>query len=362
MAAQSDRPDDIDLSLSAALVTSSPAPILLLDGDRNIVAASTSFQEVFLEGQAIPPGQPLFTLGAGEWEIPQLRTLIDATASQDSAIDAYEMQLKPTGRPAFRLVVQARRLEYLDIQHTRILLAVSDVTAAKADEKLRNDAIQQNSVLLQEVRHRVANSLQIIASVLLQTAKRTKSEETRGHLKDAHHRVMSVAALERQLSASEDGDVEVHTYFTRLCDSIAVAMISDHDRITLTVEGGPGVVEARTSVSLGLIVTELVINALKHAFPDGRPGRITVDYGFHGPNWVLCVMDDGVGMRADPTQIQAGLGTSIVRALANQLDATVEVTSAHPGTKVSIAHTPVALVDADPLPTPPLFAVKRPAA
>lgn len=108
-----------------------------------------------------------------------------------------------------------------------------------------------------------------------------------------------------------------------------------------------GVVDARVSVSLGLIVTELVINALKHAFPDGRLGKITVDYNFHGPNWILCVRDDGVGMPLT-APARTGLGTSIVAALAGQLHASVEATPQQPGTQVSIKHTQIALVKDEP--------------
>ena len=152
---------------------------------------------------------------------------------------------------------------------------------------------------------------------------------------------MSVAALERLLSTSEDGHIEVHAYFTRLCESISASMIGDVDQISLIVEGGDGVVEARVSVGLGLIVTELVINALKHAFPDGRPGKITIDYNFDGPNWILCVRDDGVGMPLI-APVRTGLGTSIVAALARQLHASVEISPKHPGTQVSIAQTEIA--------------------
>jgi two-component sensor histidine kinase len=96
-----------------------------------------------------------------------------------------------------------------------------------------------------------------------------------------------------------------------------------------------------------LIVTELVINALKYAFPDGRRGTITVDYNFHGPNWVLCVRDDGVGMPLT-APVRSGLGTSIVAALAAQLHASVKITPAHPGTQVSITHSRIALVEEEP--------------
>ena len=193
-------------------------------------------------------------------------------------------------------------------------------------------------ILLQELHHRVANSLQIIASVLLQNARKVQSDESRIHLVDAHQRVMSVASLQKQLSVSGTDDVELRPYFIALCRSISASMIRDHDQLTLEVHADNSVTAADTSVSLGLIVTELVINALKHAFPSNHGGKILVDYGSQGPNWTLSVGDNGVGMPAEPASAKAGLGTSIVQALAKQLGAHVSVADANPGTKVSVTH------------------------
>ncbi|CDZ60133.1 sensor histidine kinase [Neorhizobium galegae] len=345
MSANKHSSEDVAISLTLAVVTSSPAPLLLLDGELTIIAASTSFCSVFDADAAQLAGQPLYALDDGKWDNSQLRSLMTTTLAGDGAADAHDINLQRPLRPVQHLIVQARQLDYLE--QPRILVAVSDVTHARADTTLKEEAARENRILLQEVRHRVANSLQIIASVLLRNARTTTSEETRGHLENAHHRVMSVAALERLLSTSGDGDIEVHAYFTQLCESISASMIGDVDQISLIVEGGDGVVEARVSVSLGLIVTELVINALKHAFPDGRPGKITIDYNFHGPNWILCVRDDGVGMPLT-APVRTGLGTSIVAALARQLHALVETTPKHPGTQMSITHTQVALVEGEP--------------
>ena len=274
-------------------------------------------------------------------------------------IAAYEMDLERPGLATRSLVIHAQKLVYLDLENVRVLMAVTDVTDARADAKIKDDALRQNLILLQEVRHRVANSLQIIASVLLQNAKKTQSEETRAHLKDAHHRVMSIAALERQLAGSGERTVELKTYFANLCDSIAASMIADSEHISLSVTGTNGIVDDRVSVSLGLIVTELVINALKHAFPDGRAGKIVVDCQVHGPNWALSVADDGVGMPAEPVRI--GLGTSIVQALAAQLQATAQTDPAHPGTRVAITHNQIALVEDAATTAEGLQPIKRPA-
>ncbi len=339
--------EDVALSLTLAVVTSSPAPLLLLDGNLIVIAASTSFYDVFGADEGELTGQPLYALDAGEWDNPELRSLMTATASGDGTPDARDIAVGQPRKEARHLIVQARRLVYLDLEQTRILIAVSDVTEAMADAALKEEAARENNVLLQEVRHRVANSLQIIASILLQNARKTTSDETRGHLKDAHDRVMSVAALERLLSTSASGEVEVQAYFTSLCENISASMIGEADLVSLNVKGGEGVVEARVLVSLGLIVTELVINALKHAFPDERPGAITVAYDFQGPNWTLFVQDDGVGMPLT-APLRTGLGSSIIQALARQLNASVEVTPEHPGTRVSIKHTQIALAADEP--------------
>jgi len=90
-----------------------------------------------------------------------------------------------------------------------------------------------------------------------------------------------------------------------------------------------------------------VINALKHAFPGAREGKIVVGYESRGPNWSLSVRDDGVGMAADPGAARAGLGTSIVEALARQLSAHVQVANTNPGTKVSVVHSQIAAVETD---------------
>jgi two-component sensor histidine kinase len=170
----------------------------------------------------------------------------------------------------------------------------------------------------------------------MQSARRVQSLETRGHLQDAHSRVMSVAALQSQLVASAHGDVELGPYFTELCESIGASMIRDPAKLSLTVEADDSVASAEGSVSLGLIVTELVINALKHGFPADQGGHIVVRYRSSGGDWTLSVSDDGSGMPHGSEPAVAGLGTSIVEALAKQLGATVSVVDANPGTRVSI--------------------------
>jgi two-component sensor histidine kinase len=319
-----------------ALVASSEAPLVLLDGEFRVIAASNSFHRIF---EVVPDvvGCNLVDVGEREWNVPQLVSLLQATASGAATIDAYEMDLIRRDHAPRRLVLHAHKLDYSDAEDVRIVLSIADVTDARHAEKLKDDLVREKQTLLQELEHRVANSLQIIASVLMQSARRVQSEETRAHLHNAHHRVMSIATMQKQLAASRLGQVALLPYFTDLCRSIGASMIGDPKRLSLTATVDDSEVAADVSVSLGLIVTELVINALKHAFPiPNQTGKINVDFSGTGGGWNLSVGDNGAGMPAGHASAKPGLGTGIVEALSKQLGATVSIVDANPGTRVSI--------------------------
>ncbi|MEI9964834.1 MAG: histidine kinase dimerization/phosphoacceptor domain -containing protein [Caulobacteraceae bacterium] len=231
-------------------MASSDAPILLLDERLEVIAASVSFSRAFQIDPGRTNGLSLFDLGQGEWNVPQLRALLKATLS-GAAVDAYEMDLNRPTRGTRRLVVTARLLDYADAANARLLVTVSDVTDARLADRLKDDLLREKAILFQELQHRVANSLQIIASVLMQSARRVPSEETRGYLYDAHSRVMSVAAIQHQLAASRVGEVELRSYLTELCESIGASMIHDHDKLKLTVEADNGVAQPTSRSASG---------------------------------------------------------------------------------------------------------------
>ena len=337
-------PEATALSLMLAVIASSDAPLVLLDGQLKVVAASASFCRVFQIDPASVPGNRFSALGEGEWNVPQLGSLLEGTASGAAEVHAYEFDLNRSGQESRLLVLNAHKLDYDDKEQVRVLLAVAGVTEVRASEKLKDNLLREKAILLQEVQHRVANSLQIIASILMQSARKVQSDETRGHLHDAHGRLMSIAAVQQHLAASRLGKVGLRPYIVQLCKSLGASMIHDPKVLSIEVVVDDSETDADISVSLGLIVTELVINALKHAFPGHRGGKIMVGYKSHGPNWTMSVSDNGVGMLAASAGNKPGLGTNIVEALAKRLDAKVEVASAHPGTAVSIVHAKIAAV------------------
>jgi chemotaxis protein methyltransferase CheR len=134
------------------------------------------------------------------------------------------------------------------------------------------------------------------------------------------------------------GQVEIAPYLTKLCEGLTSSMIFEAGPLALVVRGGKGTVTSEDAVSLGLIVTELVINALKHAFPENRAGRVTVRYDTDASGWTLSVADDGVGVTLAAAQARSGLGVSIVEALARQLDAEVVLPAVSRGFRTNIVH------------------------
>ena len=321
-----------------AVVAASNGPLLFLTADQKVIAASASFCRAFDIDPAMVVGRTVAEIGHGEWDVPGLRSLLQATAAGGASVDAYEVVLKRKTQKSRQLVVNARRLDDGLKDQVRLLLSITDVTDLRDEARLKDELIRDKAVLLQELQHRVANSLQIISSVLLQSARQVQSEEARGHLRNAHLRVMSIATVQKQLSVLGAAKVPLRAYLAHLCESLGVSMIADSDMLSITVTADDSEVSADTSVSLGLIVTELVINALKHAFRGRAKGSVTIDFHSDGDDWTLSVTDDGNGMPVGAAAPKPGLGSGIIAALTKNLKGELQVSDAKPGTAVTIRH------------------------
>jgi two-component sensor histidine kinase len=152
---------------------------------------------------------------------------------------------------------------------------------------------------------------------------------------------MSIATVQQQLEPTGVGnEVEVNGYLTALCTSLAASMI-DKKPITLRVTSATKVVTSNDAILLGLVTTELVINALKHGFPGDAAGTIEVIYETDQDAWRLGVVDNGIGIRA--IKNADGLGTGLVDAMAQQLKAVVERDTGNSGTAVWLVHRLAAL-------------------
>lgn len=336
-------------TLAQIVVETVREPLLVLDHTLKILVASSSFHKSFQISPRDTPGQLLFALDDGAWNIPALHTLLERSLTDQTIVEGFlvEQTFPRIGPRVFLL--HARKVLGTDEGRALILLGFEDVTDRRATEREKallqvrtDELVEQKEMLMAEMEHRIVNSLQIIASILMLKARAVTSEETRQHLQDAHRRVMSVAAVQQHLHSSGRADIiQIAPYLTKLCKSLADSMIGENRLSTIAVVSDEGTVVSADAVSLGLIVTELVINALKYAFPDpNKAGAVKVRYEVNGDDWRLSVSDDGVGRTEDlGPPAKGGLGTTLVKALAHQLDAKIETSSSPAGMKVSVAHS-----------------------
>ena len=210
--------------------------------------------------------------------------------ARHSVMEAYEVEHDFPGLGRRTMLLNARQVFYRSEAPARSFSSASRMSPSAAPSSARRtNCCEQKDILLQELQHRVANSLQIIASIILLKARAVQSEETRLHLQDAHQRVMSIAAVQKQLHAPGSAGR------SRCALSVRAVRgpggLDDRRRSADLVEGcRPGRhATSRQAESLGLIVTELVINALKHAFADDKTeGQIVVAYEVAGTELEAC--------------------------------------------------------------------------
>lgn len=335
-------------TLALAIVDTLPEPFVVLDDSLRVLAASRCFYEHFKEDPAKARGRPFFELGDGQWDMPALRMLIETIIPEHTSMDNFEVEHDFLHLGRRTMLLNARLVRYDYHSSPTILIAFKDITALRADEREKQELLEHTEqllakqrTLLREMEHRIANSLQIIASILLLKAGAVGSEETRLELRDAHKRVMSVAAVQSHLHSVDGVErIDIAAYLAKLSAGLAASMIGPHNGIEIEVVSDEGTLQSSEAVSLGLIVTELVINAIKYAFPTARAGaRILVAFEFEDEAWKLSVADNGAGRSSTPSTKSGGLGTAIVAALAKQLKAEIREVSSVGGLRVEITQT-----------------------
>jgi len=181
--------------------------------------------------------------------------------------------------------------------------------------------LKLKDALIHDIDHRTKNTLQIAAAVLHMQGKRA-SDDVRAALSEASSRLVALAAAHNRLNRLDvDNRVRLDEYLAELCPALAA---DEPGGPTVRVIAGPVACRPEVAIPVGLLTSEALMNALKHAFPNGREGTIDVRLSQHGKKAELLISDDGVGR--DPNRSD-GLGTELIRTFAAQLDATLECTS-----------------------------------
>jgi two-component sensor histidine kinase len=217
-----------------------------------------------------------------------------------------------------------------------------DITQRKiADESIRA-SLREKEVLLKEIHHRVKNNLQVVSSLLGLQSRIIEDDALRKMFQESQNRVHSMALIHESLYQSVNlSEIDFPAYIDQLADYLFRSYGVDSSRVQLAASIDELRLTMDTAVPCGLIINELVSNALKYAFPGGRSGKIRIEMREDGTHFIrLAVIDDGVGFPDGIGQASSkSLGLRLVRTLADQLGAAVEMASDE-GARITLTFQP----------------------
>ena len=280
--------------------------LLVLEPDLTIRFANRSFCQTFAVSPKDTVGRKLYELGNGQWDIPKLRTALETIISGRKTIEAFEVdQFFPSiGRRV--MVLNARKVYRPGNKIHQILLAIEDVTERVRLEREHAIAHERIGMLMQELTHRVKNSLQSIAAMVMIESRSHKSGEGKAALERVSHRIDALGQLYAKLSKSDTVEaVDAATYLDELCrDLVASVQREGGTSIVLKTDIESELLPTDQAIPIGLIVNELVTNALKYAFPSETKGTVMVTLKRVPGELRLTVADDGKGL--DPLRADFG--------------------------------------------------------
>lgn len=317
--------------LSTGIVDTLREPLLVLDGRLSVVTASRCFYTTFQVDRDATIGRRLDDLGNGQWDIPELLDLLATVVPENSSIEDFEVRHTFPGIGEKIILLNARKV-FREGNHTgMLLLAMQDVTGQRRLEAEREAALAQAEHLLEELNHRVMNSLAMIGAIIAMEARSLSDAECQAALKRMRARIDAIAALYRNLSRARSVDtVSADTYLTALVKDI-VASSSAAENLILEMDIAEAPLSTRIAVPLGLIVNEILTNSLKYAYSDRMEGRLGISLRSMEGAMTVTIWDDGPGI--DPNaQVDSGLGQRLTEAFSGQLGGEMHRDSSPAGT------------------------------
>jgi two-component sensor histidine kinase/HAMP domain-containing protein len=247
----------------------------------------------------------------------------DAAPSDAAPSDVVpvERTLTPADGPERPVLVSRSRLRGTDatLGDAHVVCVAQDISARKEVEAQLRQSLEEKDVLLREIHHRVKNNLQVISSLLYVQAKTLEDPEVQQRFVDSQERIRSMAAIHEQLYESDNlAEVDFAAYL----DALLTRLFRSHqvNGVVRALDADPVPLAIDQAIPAGLIVNELVSNALEHAFRDEDGGTLAVRFHVTDGTGTLCVEDDGAGASLDAMETGSSLGLRLVRGLVRQLN------------------------------------------
>jgi two-component sensor histidine kinase len=204
---------------------------------------------------------------------------------------------------------------------------------ATASDDSAGDALERHAERQREAEHRVKNTLQLISSIVMLQGRRADDDGARQALRAVQQRVAAVSVAHRHVTWSEDAEeVELAGLVREIVGDLAGSAGREGVDIDLDLESV--VIPGRHGAPIALLVSEAVGNALRHAYPGERNGRVRVGLRRTLDGFELAVADDGVGM--DPTASKTGFGLTVAQLMAQQLRGRLETSAGQPGVRIAV--------------------------
>ncbi len=254
-----------------------------------------------------------------------VQTVLDTLAARDVEVRSQEGQW---------FMMRIRPYRTLDNVIEGAVVTFADISELKRTEAKLQNALQENRDLLAELQHRAKNSFAMISGLISQAANTNAASETRTILAALAQRVRAFSELYSLLYST--GSVG-HIWLDEYCARIIALLAARSGGIALKTVIEKLTVTTKTAVPVGLILTELVTNAVKHAFPDGRQGTINITLKTSAGQARLEVCDDGIGLPAGfESEASSGLGLKLVQGLAGQIDGRFRMERGTQGTRAIV--------------------------
>jgi two-component system, chemotaxis family, CheB/CheR fusion protein len=260
-----------------AIVETVRQPLLVLDSDLRVVRANDCFYQTFALTPARTDRQSIFEVENGVWDLPSLRSLLENVLDRDTEFQDFEVTQIRSSQSTQILLFNARKIKD-DREEQSILLAIEDITERRQAEIQIRDSLTEKEFLLREIHHRVKNNLQIVSSLLSLQSNRIADPQAMAILQDSQNRVQAMALIHESLYQSSNlANLNFAEYVQTLVNNLFNSYNVNREAIALHIEVEPEIaIDVDRAVLCGLIINELVTNALKHGVGDDLHGEVRV--------------------------------------------------------------------------------------